>query len=311
MPAPSGNEEGRKPLQVLRSNAWVPCIGALLGIVASVALLWGYQTRFIFEPDRVLHAAPSDFSFPVADIALPVGPEGRAPAFLHGWWIPSPERDAKVILYLHGNYGNVSTSMREVAPLRELKYSIFLIDYRGYGESEGAFPSEQTVYEDAEGAWRYLVQQRGIRPAGIYIFGHSLGGAIAIELALHHPEAGGLIVESSFTSIADMATVRKPFALLPVSFFITQRFDSLHKVDQLKLPVLYVHGTADDIIPFAMAERLFGASGGTKRFMAIEGGGHDDLSVSGGARFRAAISAFVEGMKGSPWADILAIPRLD
>src|SRR5207253_2018562 len=106
---------------------------------------------------------------------------------------------AKVVLYLHGNDGNVSASMPAIAPLRELGYAVLLIDYRGYGESAGSFPSEQSVYLDAEAAWRYLTAERGVDARNLYIYGHSLGGAIAIELAVHHPEAAGLIVESSFT----------------------------------------------------------------------------------------------------------------
>jgi pimeloyl-ACP methyl ester carboxylesterase len=123
--------------------------------------------------------------------------------------------------------------MGEIAPLRELGYSVFVPDYRGFGESEGSFPSEKTVYEDAEAAWNYPVDQRGIRPAHLYIYGHSLGGAIGIELALRHPEAAGLIVESSFTSIGEMAKLRKRYALLPIQL-LNQRFDSIQKVSKLK-----------------------------------------------------------------------------
>src|SRR6266852_113625 len=105
---------------------------------------------------------------------------------LHGWWVAGTRPDAKVVLYLHGNEGNVSTNIGDIAPLRELGYAVFMLDYRGYGASEGAFPSEKTVYEDAEDAWDHL-RSRGIDPANVFIYGHSLGAAIAIELALHHP----------------------------------------------------------------------------------------------------------------------------
>src|SRR2546422_4299392 len=120
---------------------------------------------------------------------------------------------------LHGNDGNVSTSMGEIAPLRELGYAVFMPDYRGYGESEGPFPSEKTVYEDAEAAWIYLVDQRGIRPAKLYIYGHSLGGAIAIELALHHPEAAGLILRRSFPPPRGGGEVFKKNTLLSLRRF--------------------------------------------------------------------------------------------
>jgi len=217
---------------------------------------------------------------------------------LHGWWVASAAWEAKVVLYLHGNDGNVSTSMSDIAPLRELGYAVFILDYRGYGESAGSFPSEKTVYEDAEAAWNYLVDQRGISPARLYIYGHSLGGAIGIELALRHPEAAGLIVESSFTSIREMAKLRKRYALLPMQL-LHQRFDSIQKVSKLKLPVLYIHGTADEVVPYAMGEQLFKASGGRKRFIAIGGGLHANGAAVGGPLFRAAIRDFVEDSAAS------------
>jgi pimeloyl-ACP methyl ester carboxylesterase len=269
----------------------------LLGYGVIGLVLWGCQdcvSYFIFEPDRTLYAKPSDFPFNVRDVGLPVRLSGDAGQSLHGWWVAAAAWDAKVVLYLHGNDGNVSTSMGDIAPLRELGYAVFLPDYRGYGESEGSFPSEKTVYEDAEAAWIYLIDQRGISPAHLYIYGHSLGGAIGIELALHHPEAAGLIVESGFTSLRDMAKLRKRYALLPVRL-LNQRFDSIQKVSRLRLPVLYIHGTADEVVPYAMGEQLFKASGGRKRFIAIGGGLHNNNAAVGGPLFRAAIRDFVEG----------------
>ena len=268
----------------------------LLGYGVIGLVLWGCETcvsYFIFQPDRTLYAKPADFSFNVRDVGLPVTVPGDAGQSLHGWWVAAAAWDAKVVLYLHGNDGNVSTSMGEIAPLRELGYAVFMPDYRGYGESEGRFPSEKTVYEDAEAAWTYLVEQRGFRPAKLYIYGHSLGGAIAIELALHHPEAAGLIVESGFTSIREMAKLRKRYALLPMQL-LSQRFDSIQKVSKLRLPVLYIHGTADEVVPYAMGEQLFRASGGRKRFIAIGGGLHNNNAAVGGPLLRAAIRDFIE-----------------
>jgi pimeloyl-ACP methyl ester carboxylesterase len=268
-------------------------VGSVLGYLVTAAMLWGRQTRLIFKPRRTLHAKPADFPFTVLDVAVPVKSAGRADQTLRAWWIPSAKPNAKVIVYLHGNDVNVSTSIREVEPLRELGYSVFMIDYRGYGASDGAFPSEASVYQDAQAAWAYLVMT-GIDPSDLYIYGHSLGGAVAIDLAARHHEAGGLIVESSFTSIYDMAMLSKPIALLPVKLFLKHRFESLGKVASLRLPALYIHGTADEIVPFDMGRRLFDATTGFKRFSAIEGGRHDDNAIAGGSAFRSAISAFVE-----------------
>ena len=289
------------PFAELSSKAWLLlpfafAASLLLGYGIIGLVLWGCQScvsYFIFEPDRTLYAKPADYSFKVRDVGLPVTLSSDAGQSLHGWWVASAAWDAKVVLYLHGNDGNVSTSMGDIAPLRELGYAVFILDYRGYGESAGSFPSEKTVYEDAEAAWNYLVDQRGISPARLYIYGHSLGGAIGIELALRHPEAAGLIVESSFTSIREMAKLRKRYALLPMQL-LHQRFDSIQKVSKLKLPVLYIHGTADEVVPYAMGEQLFKASGGRKRFIAIGGGLHANSAAVGGPLFRAAIRDFVE-----------------
>jgi pimeloyl-ACP methyl ester carboxylesterase len=268
-------------------------VGAVLALLGTGVVLWGCQNRLIFEPERDLHARPVDFPFPVLDVAVSVKSTGQSIQTVRAWWIPSADRHAKVVLYLHGNDGNVSTSMGEVAPLRELGYSIFMIDYRGYGISDGSFPSEANVYQDAEAAWAHLVHT-GVEPSDLYIYGHSLGGAVAIDLATHHPEAGGLIVESSFTSIYEMAMLDKRYALLPVKLFLNQRFESLSKVPMLRVPVLYIHGTADEIVPFEMGRRLFDATAGFKRLAAIDGGRHDNNSVVGGPAFRSAITAFIE-----------------
>jgi pimeloyl-ACP methyl ester carboxylesterase len=274
---------------------------ALLGLAAGNLLfavgLWANQGRLIFEPDRRLRAAPADFPFPVLEVSIPVPPQGRAPT-LRGWWMPSARQGAKVVLYLHGNDGNVTTSIGEAAPLRELGYSVLMIDYRGYGASDGPFPSEAAVYEDAEAGWRHLMRA-GANPGEVFIYGHSLGAAIAIELAVRHPEAAGLIAESAFTSIQDLALLEPQYAVLPLEQLLNQRFDSLSKVAALRLPSLFIHGTADEVVPYSMGLQLFGASAGAKRFLAVEGGRHGDNARAGGSAFRAAINGFVEACSGA------------
>ena len=259
--------------------------GVAAGLLAGAAALWAGQGRLIFEPYAPLVAAPAGVHYEDVQIRMPRGQ-------LTGWWIPAARRDAKTVLYLHGNAENVSTSVSEIAPLRSLGYSVLIIDYRGFGRSEGRFPSETAVYEDADAAWHYLAWHMNVKPENLFIYGHSLGGAVAIELARRHPEAAGLIVESSFTSIYDMARLDRLYSLLPLRF-LTQRFDSASKVAELKLPVLYLHGTADEIVPFEMGARLQARTPGA-RLVAIQGGRHDH-DAAGEAVIRTAIRSFVEG----------------
>jgi fermentation-respiration switch protein FrsA (DUF1100 family) len=254
--------------------------------------LYSAQRRLVFDPDRTLHAVPADYPFPVRDVGIAI--PGKPEQTLHGWWIPAANPRAKVVLYLHGNSGNISTNMDGIAPLRELGYSVFMIDYRGYGKSSGGFPSEAGVYEDAEAAWNYLVGERGANPADLFIYGHSLGGAIAIDLALRHHEAAGLVVESSFSSIYDMAMLDTRYALLPVDLLLNQRFDSIAKVGHLRLPVLYIHGTADETVPFEMGKALYRSTPAARGFVAVPAGKHKTNAAVGGGRLRVAISRFVE-----------------
>ncbi len=257
---------------------------AALGALA----LSGCQGQPVFEPDRHVRQRPSDFSFAVEEVAIPVREGGE----LDAWWIPSQRHARSAVLFLHGNDGNIASNVHEIAPLRRLGYAVLIIDYRGFGRSTAMRPTEASVYQDAEAAWRYLVQARGLAPQRVFIYGHSLGGAVAIELALRHPEARGLVVESSFTSLYDMARLDWRYAWLPRKPFLTQ-FDSLAKVPRLELPVLFLHGTADEIVPFSMGEKLYRASGGEKRFVALPGGRHEHDPEPQGSPLAAALGDFL------------------
>lgn len=248
------------------------CLAAAAVYFSATAALWASQSRFIFEPVRTLVVRSGELSFPVADVAIPVSGEQT----LHAWWMPAGRSDAKLVLYFHGNEGNVSTSIGETALLRSLGYSVLVVDYRGYGQSDGARPSEASVYEDAEAALEALVHDWRFPPESVYVYGHSLGAAVAIDLAARHPELGGLIVESAFTSIYDMARLDSKYGIFPVGLLLNQRFESIRKVAHLDLPVLYIHGTADRVVPYSMGRALYEHSGGRKRFVAVAGGGHDD-----------------------------------
>jgi len=171
--------------------------------------------------------------------------------------------------------------------------NVFIIDYRGYGFSTGGPPREKLVYEDAERAWQYLVAERNIPPAHIAIYGHSLGGAVAIDLASKHPEAGALITEGTFTSIADLADRFSFAAYLPVRLILTERFDSISKIGAIHLPTLILHGEADRMNPPLSARRLYDAAPGPKQIALIAGGGHEDSAEVNPTAYFAALNGFL------------------
>lgn len=260
---------------------------------ACIALRYG-QNRFIFVPSPEMDVTPADLGLLYQDVWLPITTSTGKVERLHGWWIPAPRpQQAGVLLYLHGNGLNISANVEQSKRLQQLGLSVFLPDYRGYGRSEGSFPTEATVYQDASTVWSYLTQERKIKPGNLIIYGHSLGGAIAINLAQQHPDAAGLIVQSSFTSMAAMVERAGWTKFFPVKLLLTQQFDSLARVKSLVMPVFYIHGTADTLIPYQMSEALYAATPGTKHLMLIEGGGHNNLAEVGGDRYLNALQKFI------------------
>ena len=303
---------------------------------AACVYLFVAQGKFIFFPARAIEITPDDFQLKYQDVWLPIPTKTGAAESVHGWWIPASETPPSppkawggarkgervlpapqshrqtldpvralnkgglggVVLYLHGNGSNVGANVEHANRFHQLGLSVFAIDYRGYGKSQGDFPSESQVYEDAQLAWDYLVKQRGVNPNQIYIYGHSLGGAIAIDLAVHHPEAAGLIVEGSFTSTRAMVDFQKGlFWLFPIDWLLTQRFDSLSKVDRLQMPVLFIHGTADNVVPVEMSKKLFDAAPEPKQLYIVPGGGHNNVAQIGGAEYLQIVSQFLGSSK--------------
>ena len=206
---------------------------------------------------------------------------------LHAWYLPAPDPRAGVVLYLHGARWNLTGSVTRIERWRKLGFAVFAVDYRGFGRSANVAPTEKYAYEDAEAAWEYMSRMAPDRPR--YIVGHSLGGAIATELARRHPEAAGLVLEATFTSVRDMID-QSAWGFLPVGLILTQEFDTLSKIGEVKMPVMISHGTRDSIVPFAMGERLYEAAPAPKRFVKVEGAGHHNLSGAAFDEYRAAIS---------------------
>ena len=201
------------------------------------------------------------------------------------------------MLYLHGNGINIGANVAHANRFHRLGFSVLLPDYRGYGRSEGRFPTEAALYQDASVAWDYLVQERKIQPRQIFLYGHSLGGAVAIDLAVKHPDAAGLIVESSFTSIRDIVDYQSIYRIFPIDLILNQRFDSIRKVRSLALPVLFIHGTADLRVPATMSQQLYEAAPEPKQLILIPNAGHNNTAETAGDKYFQLMQKFVQQVK--------------
>jgi len=209
----------------------------------------------------------------VQDVYLDVG--GQTPGErIHAWWWPADDAGAPVVLYLHGVRWNLTGHLNRMSQLRRFGFSVFAIDYRGFGKSDGELPSEATVYEDARVAWQWLVE-REPNASRRFIYGHSLGGAVAIDLAAQLADgpasARGLIVESSFTSIPELVS-DSGYGFLPWQLLISQKFDSIAKIQQIRMPVLIVHGEEDRYVPAHLSSALYAAAPQPKKLLLVPTG---------------------------------------
>ena len=215
---------------------------------------------------------------------------------VHGWWLPGEDARAPVVLYLHGARWNLTGSVTRIERWKQLGFSVFAVDYRGFGKSTEIAPTEAYAYEDAEAAFDYLEKLAPGRKR--IIVGHSLGGAIGAELARRRPQADGLVLEATFTSVQEMID-QSSWGFLPVGLILTQRFDTLSKIGEIRMPVLITHGTRDSIVPFHMGEKLYERVQAPKKFIKVEGAGHHNLSGVAFSEYQAALrELFGVGRKG-------------
>ena len=266
-------------------------IVTIIGVAAAAWLLlalyvYVVQERLVFLsrlPGRTIEATPAAFGLDYTDVYLETSDGVR----LHGWYVSANDA-VGTVLFLHGNAGNISHRLDSIAIFNALGFDVLIFDYRGYGQSEGS-TSEQGTYRDAEAAWRYLTGERGIDPSGIVVFGRSLGGAIAAHLVATH-DAGALIVESSFTSAANMAAKLYPF--LPVRLLLRLEYPVIDYVARAKAPVLIVHSRGDEIIPFSMGQELYEAAPRPKALLELDGD-HNGAFLLDGERYVQGLRLFL------------------
>jgi hypothetical protein len=242
--------------------------------VVFALMLYLFQDRMVYLsnlPERALGASPGDIGLDYEDVSLTTSDNER----LHGWYVPVADSKG-VLLFFHGNAGNISHRLDSIEIFHELGLDILIIDYRGYGQSTGK-ASEQGTYLDAQAAWDYLINSRRIPADRIIVFGRSLGGAVGAWLAVQHTPAA-VIIESSFSSGVAMAHRLYPF--LPVHLITRLKYPVADYAARLKCPVLVVHSRHDEIIPFTMGQAIHAAVKQQKKFLELRGDHNNGFLIS-------------------------------
>jgi pimeloyl-ACP methyl ester carboxylesterase len=260
---------------------------AALATVAGSTALEMQQRRWIFQVAPSTRSAEAPEVMGLHDRWIEFDSrETGTPVKLHGLWLPQANPQAPVLLYLHGVRWDVHCGTDRMQRLHELGFSVLSIDYRGFGRSTPGLPSERMACEDARAAWQWLALHHPQSPR--YVYGHSLGGAVAVHLASEVSDIAGLIVEGTFTSLPEVVSTFK-WGWLPVAPLITQRFDSAQRAASVTAPVLVVHGSDDRLIPHELGRALFERITAPKRFVLVEGGTHHDTDAVGQAQYREAL----------------------
>ncbi len=259
--------------------------------LAMMLAVYFMQERMVFlaeMPGRALTASPQDLGLGFESATIPTTDGER----IHGWYVPyQPRSESRgVLLFFHGNAGNISHRLDSIRAFNQMGLDVFIVDYRGYGESSGK-PSEEGLYRDGEAAWNYLVETRGVAPERIVVFGRSLGAVVATHVASKGRPAG-LIIESGFTSGVEMA--RRIYWFLPAALITRLKFPLAEFLQSVRCPVLVIHSRDDEIIPFGMGEAVFQAVPvADKTFLEIWGGHNTGFYLSE-MKYVPAFRAFVQ-----------------
>lgn len=269
------------------NSLWSFLVVALVIYLALGLYLFFSQSRLLYYPElpsRAIVATPEHIGLAYETVEIRTEDGIR----LDGWYLPAGEKSRAVLLFFHGNAGNISHRLDSLKIFSDLRLDVLIFDYRGYGRSEGQL-SEQGTYRDAEAAWRYLTVERRVAEERIVLFGRSLGAAIAAQLATRH-DPGALIMESGFTSAPDLAAPYYP--LFPVRLLARFRYSAKDYLKAVRSPVLIVHSVDDEIIPVQHGRDLFAAAREPKEFLEIRGGHNDGFLISRQS-YVAGLDAFI------------------
>ena len=267
-------------LSTFLSKVW------MILLVLSLGCLSGCLSSVLYHPVPELRGTPADVGLPYESVYLETADGKR----LGAWWIPSGSPRG-VLLYCHGNGGNISALLDSVRIFNRLGLDLFVFDYRGYGESSGS-PSEQGLYRDVEAAWNYLERIRRIDPQKIVVFGWSLGGPVAAWISQKH-RPGALILEGAFTSLQEAARDRVPGFF--VTLFIPDQYPTKRFVAMVQCPVLIIHSRDDEVMPFRHGETLFATARGPKQLLVIRGSHNRGFLDS---QYEPSIHAFLSEVLG-------------
>lgn len=247
-------------------------IGLALGYLLLVGFVYIRQGSMVYYPTKDIEGTPADIGLKYEEITLTT----KDSVNLSAWHVPAKD-ERGVVLFCHGNAGNISHRLDSIRIFHDLGLSVLIFDYRGYGSSKGS-PTEEGTYLDAESAWEYLVNVKGARPEKIILFGRSMGSAVAAELALRR-KAAGIIIESGFKSIPELGS--KFFPYLPVRLISRFKYATIDKVRKINIPKFFIHSPQDEMIPYEHGAALFKKAAEPKEFLQITGGHNEGFLTSG------------------------------
>jgi pimeloyl-ACP methyl ester carboxylesterase len=279
-------------LRAIRLVAVFLVFAAVAANAAGAVLLWHFPDRFVSFPEPEVRQTPGMAGLPYVDVWLRAGPRRE---WVHGWFLPN-DRHAPVVLLLHGTGRSIAGMVHVAAAIHRAGAAVLMIDYRGLGRSSRQALTEATMYEDAEAAWQELRWHQP-DPALRLVYGHSLGGAVALELAARYPDVNGVVVEAAPTSIAALLRESWVARIYPVDAILAGRFDAAAKIRRLGAPLLVVHGKRDPIVPAAMGVELYLRARGNKRLLLVDGAAHSDAATVGGAEYETAVARMLPPLR--------------